>query len=89
MPRLAPVRSGITAEVTCQRRHAVVLGSGLLDDVPLDDLARLFDQVGLVNAIHPSLARIVTRRDLNFALMIAETGAGVAKPSGGPARAPT
>lgn len=84
MPRLAPVRSAIAAAVACQRRHAVVFGSGLLDDVPLHDLARLFDRVGLVNAVHPSLAWVVTRRYPNFALMTAESRAGFAKPSAGP-----
>lgn len=36
-----------------QRRKAVVLGSGLLLDVPLADLAATFDEVVLVDVVHP------------------------------------
>lgn len=79
-PHLARARSVIAAaaEATRQRRHAVVLGSGLLDDVPLDALARLFDRVSLVDAVHPWPARLATRRYPSVALVTAEIGAGLA-----------
>lgn len=79
-PHLARAQSVIaaSAERTRQRRHAVVLGSGLLDDVPLDDLARLFDRVSLVDAVHPWPARLAARRYPNVALVTAEISAGLA-----------
>lgn len=40
-----------------QRRRAVVLGSGGLYDIPLDDLSDLFDEVVLVDVLHPSVVR--------------------------------
>ncbi|MBA9064082.1 hypothetical protein GGQ91_003483 [Methylobacterium fujisawaense] len=55
-----------------------MLGSGLLDDVPLDDLARLFDRIGLVDAVHPWPARLAARRYPNVALVTAEISAGLA-----------
>jgi hypothetical protein len=36
-----------------QRRKAVILGAGLLHDVPLDELAGMFREVVLVDLIHP------------------------------------
>jgi hypothetical protein len=79
-PHLARARSVIAAAAgaTRQRRHAVVLGSGLLDDVPLDALARLFDRVSLVDAVHPWPARLAARRYPNVALVTAEISAGLA-----------
>ncbi|WP_405048815.1 MULTISPECIES: hypothetical protein [unclassified Rhizobium] len=41
-----------------QRRTAVVLGSGLLRDVPIDELARDFDTVVLVDLIHLASVRL-------------------------------
>jgi hypothetical protein len=40
-----------------QRRTAVVLGSGLLRDVPIDYLARAFDTVVLVDLVHLATIR--------------------------------
>jgi hypothetical protein len=40
-----------------QRRTAVVLGSGLLRDVPIADLARAFDTVVLVDLVHLASVR--------------------------------
>ncbi|MEE7449244.1 hypothetical protein MRF4_16355 [Methylobacterium radiotolerans] len=78
-PHLARARGVITAtaESTRQRRHAVVLGSGLLDDVPLGDLARLFDRVSLVDAVHPWPARLAARRNAKVALVTADISAGL------------
>ncbi len=47
----ATIRRGI--ERCPQRRVAVVIGSGWLHDVPLDDLAASFAEVRLVDVIHP------------------------------------
>ncbi len=68
-PHLARARGVIlaAAEATVGRGSAVVLGSGLLDDVPLDSLAKLFDRVTLVDAVHPWPARLAARRHGNVA----------------------
>lgn len=41
-----------------ERRTAVVLGSGLLRDVPVELLARAFDTVVLVDLVHPASVRM-------------------------------
>lgn len=66
------------AEATRGRRHAVVLGSGLLDDIPLAILAQLFGRVSLVDAVHPWPMRLAARRYRNVALKTAEISAGSA-----------
>jgi hypothetical protein len=45
------------AEACRQRRTAVVLGSGLLRDVPVVELSRLFDTVVLVDLVHLASVR--------------------------------
>lgn len=45
------------AEECRQRRTAVVLGSGLLRDVPVIELSRLFDTVVLVDLVHLASVR--------------------------------
>lgn len=46
-----------------QRRKVLVLGSGLVRDVPLDMLCEAFDEVILVDAVHLPLVRLaMTRR---------------------------
>ena len=45
-----------------QRRTAVVLGSGLLRDVPIDDLCRNFDTVVLVDLVHLASVRLKLMR---------------------------
>ncbi|MCJ2051538.1 hypothetical protein [Methylobacterium sp. J-070] len=79
-PHLARARSVVAAaaEATGRRRHAVVLGSGLLEDVPLETLGRLFDRVTLVDAVHPWPARLAARRHDNVTLTHAEISAGLA-----------
>lgn len=44
-----------------QRRTAVVLGSGLLRDVPIETLARSFDTVVLVDLVHLASVRLWLR----------------------------
>lgn len=41
-----------------RRRKAVVLGSGLLRDVPIQDLLSTFDRVVLVDAVHLPMVRV-------------------------------
>lgn len=48
-----------------RRRTAIILGSGLLDDVPIDALATAFETVVLVDVVHPWPARLATRRHSN------------------------
>lgn len=45
-----------------QRRKAVILGAGLLHDIPLDDLSAMFREVVLVDLIHPFAGRWATRK---------------------------
>ena len=81
-PHLMRTRGAIiaAAEATSERGSAVVLGSGLLDDVPLDALADLFDRVHLVDAVHPWPARLAARRHSDVGLMTAEISAGLTDP---------
>jgi hypothetical protein len=50
------------AERSEQRRKAVILGGGLLHDVPLAELAGMFRDVVLVDLVHPLASRWATRR---------------------------
>lgn len=52
-----------------RRRTVVVLGSGLLDDVPMGDLARAFEAVVLVDVVHPWPTRLAIRRHRNVRLL--------------------
>lgn len=52
-----------------QRRAVVVLGSGLLDDVPFEMLAQTFKDVVLVDVVHPWPTRAATRRYGNVRLV--------------------
>jgi hypothetical protein len=72
-PHLERTRSVIRrAAARCgDRRKAVVLGSGMLLDVPLDDLARDFREVVLVDLIHPLRTRW-RRRLANVRLLRAD-----------------
>lgn len=58
-----------------QRRKAVVLGSGLLLDVPLADLAASFDQVILVDVVHPLSVYLTTMFYRNVKLVRADVTA--------------
>lgn len=81
-PHLIRARGVIiaAAEASARRGSVVVLGSGLLDDVPLGALALLFDRVTLVDAVHPWPARLAARRYRNVALVTAEISAGLSDP---------
>lgn len=52
-----------------QRRKAVVLGSGLLLDVPLADLAATFREVVLVDVVHPISVHLAARWYGNVTLL--------------------
>ncbi|MCJ2133221.1 hypothetical protein MKK69_03925 [Methylobacterium sp. J-026] len=79
-PHLEHARGVVAAAAaaTPRRGLAVVIGSGLLDDVPLDRLATLFERVSLVDAVHPWPARLAVRRHAHVSLVTAEIGAGLA-----------
>jgi hypothetical protein len=55
-----------------RRRKAVILGSGFLHDVPLQQLAAAFDRVVLVDLVHPLAARWQARRFGNVELLAAD-----------------
>jgi hypothetical protein len=55
-----------------QRRKAVVLGSGWLLDVPIDELSEGFREVVLVDLLHPLASRWRTRRHGNVSLLAAD-----------------
>ena len=82
-PHLDRARTVVTlaAAATRGRGLAIVLGSGLLDDVPLDALAGTFARVRLVDAVHPWPSRLEARRHANVALVTAEIRAGLADPA--------
>jgi len=44
------------------RRKVVLLGAGLLHDIPLRELSGLFEEVVLVDIVHPWLSRVSARR---------------------------
>lgn len=73
-PHLEATRAAIRAAIagTAERRTAVVLGSGLLDDVPLDALADAFARIVLVDAVHPLRARAAARRHAHVERMTAD-----------------
>ena len=66
-PHLQASRAAIIAAVDrCDRRHhAIVYGSGLLLDIPLDTLSRAFARVTLVDAVHLWSTRRLARQFTN------------------------
>jgi hypothetical protein len=64
--------------LTKRRRTAVVLGSGRLLDVPLAELAREFERVVLVDALHPLVSRVRVRRYPNVELRTADVTGTIA-----------
>lgn len=64
---LAQARAALLASLSPCRAHriALVLGSGALLDVPLAELAGCFEEVWLVDAVHPLAARRQMRRFSN------------------------
>lgn len=73
-PHLAAARETVreAARACPGRDRAVVLGSGLLDDVPLEDLAAAFATVVLVDAVHPRPSRRRAARLPNVRLATAD-----------------
>ncbi|MGX7707866.1 hypothetical protein [Methylobacterium sp. Gmos1] len=71
-PHLAQAKDGVRAAMADLPRQdtAVVLGSGLLDDVPIDDLARAFRRVVLVDAVHPWRGRLRARGRPNVVRLV-------------------
>ncbi|KMO17326.1 hypothetical protein [Methylobacterium platani] len=66
-PHLAAAKDAVRAAIEGLDRHdtAVVLGAGLLDDVPIDTLATAFRRVVLVDAVHPWRGRWRARHHRN------------------------
>ncbi len=64
------IREG--AERCSLRRKALVLGAGLLHDVPLRFLANTFEKVYLVDIVHPLSSRWQTRRMANVERITAD-----------------
>ncbi len=83
-PHLAASRAVIREAIrTCERRDkAVVLGSGLLDDVPLDALTTNFRRVVLVDAVHPLATRRLVRDCPNIELLTADLSGAMALMTG-------
>ena len=71
-PHLAAAKDAVRAAMADlpRRETAVVLGAGLLDDVPIDALAAAFRQVVLVDAVHPWRGRWRARRHANVVRLI-------------------
>ncbi len=70
-PHLDQCRDWIVQAMgACERRtRVVVLGSGLLNDVPLDELSRGFDQVVLVDILHLPVVRKALKAYVNVELL--------------------
>ncbi len=71
-PHLAAAQDAVRAAMRDlpRRDTVVVLGSGLLDDVPIDDLAATFRRVVLVDAVHPWRGRWRARRFANVSRLV-------------------
>jgi hypothetical protein len=78
-PHLDNTREAIQSAIAicAQRRQAVIYGSGLLLDIPLETLARAFDTVTLVDAAHLRATRRAARHLDNINFVEADIG-GVA-----------
>jgi hypothetical protein len=84
-PHLARSRAlvGGAAERCPERRTALVLGSGLLLDIPLGALSAAFERVLLADMVHLRQARRVAARYANVSLVAADlTGLAAAFPGG-------
>lgn len=79
-PHLAASRAVMRASIATARGRdtAVVLGSGPLADVPLDDLAQAFRRVVLVDAVHPRPARRAIRAFPNVETLTADLSGAMA-----------
>jgi hypothetical protein len=83
-PHLENSRRAILAAAadTPGRRKVTVLGSGLLLDVPLAELAARFDEVALVDVVHLRPARRAARRFSNVRLVAADVSGVIGKLAG-------
>ncbi|MBC8242194.1 MAG: hypothetical protein H8E30_17210, partial [Alphaproteobacteria bacterium] len=74
LPHLNQCRDWIIKSMQgCEKRsRVVVLGSGLLNDVPLDELSRGFEQVVLVDILHLPLVRKALKAYDNVELIEAD-----------------
>lgn len=83
-PHLEASRAVMRAAIAaCERRDtAVVLGSGLLLDVPLEDLAASFRRVVLVDAVHLWSARRAIRAFPNVEALTADLSGAMALMTG-------
>ncbi|NTV95298.1 MAG: hypothetical protein HGA75_07740 [Thiobacillus sp.] len=81
-PHLAASRRALldSAHAARGRRIALVLGSGHLLDVPLAELAGLFEQVWLVDIVQPWPARLAAHRHANVRLIEADVTECLARP---------
>jgi len=60
----------LEAATACQcKQSALVLGSGALLDVPVEQLSRMFERVVLADVVHPLSARWCVRRLVNVSLL--------------------
>lgn len=64
------------AEKVPEKRSVAVLGSGWLYDVPLDELAQMFESVVLVDIVHPEPVKIRAARMPNVRLVTADLTGG-------------
>lgn len=74
---MSVIRDGMSQ--CSQRRKAVILGSGMLYDIPLADLAAQFKEVLLVDLVQPLRARNLARKFPNVRL-VTEDVTGVIEP---------
>lgn len=83
-PHLAASRAVMSEAIrTCPRRDtAVVLGSGLLQDVPLAELTRAFRRVVLIDAVHPLATRRAVRSLSQVELLTADLSGAMALMTG-------
>lgn len=75
----------LEAATACQgRKCALVLGSGALLDVPVEQLARMFERVVLADLVHPLCARWRVRRLDNVRLASLDVTGTLAALANGP-----
>jgi len=74
MPHIVQTRRVILDAVDrCRgRRKIVILGAGLLHDIPIQELSRLFQRVVLVDIVHPFLSRLTICQFRNIEIVSAD-----------------
>ncbi|CAK0748447.1 conserved hypothetical protein [Gammaproteobacteria bacterium] len=73
-PHISQTRRIILDTVGCcqRRRKIVILGAGLLHDIPLRELSQLFHRVLLVDIVHPFLSRLAVHQFRNVEMISAD-----------------